>query len=137
MKLPSFRRIITTDFDKEFQKLVEDLGSTINDSFNTIYSALNKRLTFNDNIMCTVREITVTVDSSGNPTSASSFTLDVPNVPVSGVIVLNASNLTNSAIYPVSQPCISFVQVSNSIRIINITGLQANNLYRIKLIALN
>lgn len=137
MKLPSFRRIITTDFEQEYQKLVESIGSTINDSFNIIYSALNKRLTLNDNIMCTVKEINVTVDSSGNPTAASTFSLDVQNTQIIGISVLRAENLTNSAVFPTNAPFISYAQTGNVIRINNITGLQANNLYRIKLVAYN
>lgn len=137
MKLPSFRRIITTDFEQEFQKLVESIGSNINDSFNTVYSALNKRLTLQDNIMCTVREINVTVDSNGNPTAPSTFNLDVQNTQIIGIVVLRVENLTNSTLYPTNAPFISYSQTGNIVRINNITGLQANNLYRIKLTAFN
>lgn len=137
MKLSSFRRIITQDYDKQFQSLIENLGSNINDAFNNVYSALNKRLTFNDNIACTVRDVQITVDSGGNPTAVTTFSLDVQNTPVIGVLVLNVQNLENSAIYPTSSPFISYIQLNNIVRINNITGLQPNVLYRIKVLAIN
>jgi hypothetical protein len=137
MKLPSFRRIITQDFKKEFQELMEQLGSNINDGFNVVYTALNKRLTFTDNIACTVKTITVTVDSSGNPQEFSQFNLDVQNTPVLGVVVISAQNLTNPAVYPSSAVWISYSQDGNRIIINNIKGLQADNVYSLRVIAIN
>lgn len=137
MKLSSFKRIITQDFPKESQKMIEQLGSTLNDSFTQIYSAINKRLTFADNIACTVKDVQVMVDSSGNTTQIASFSLDVPNMPVLGVVVIKAENLTNSAVYPTTAPFISYQIVGNTVRINNITGLQENNVYRLKVIAIN
>jgi hypothetical protein len=137
MKLPSFRRIITQDFKKEFQELMEQLGSNINDGFNVVYTALNKRLTFTDNIACTVKTITVTVDSSGNPQEFSQFNLDIQNTPVLGVVVISAQNLTNPAVYPSSAVWISYSQDGNRIIINNIKGLQADNVYSLRVIAIN
>lgn len=137
MKLSSFRRIITQDYDKQFQSLIENLGSNINDAFNGVYQALNKRLTFNDNIACTVRDVQITVDSSGSPTAVTTFSLDVQNTPVIGVLVLSVQNLENTAAYPLSSPFISYIQVNNAVRINNITGLEPNVLYRIKVLAIN
>jgi hypothetical protein len=137
MKLSSFKRIITQDFPKESQKLMEQLGSTLNDSFNQVFSALNKRITFSENIACTVKDVLVIVDSNGNPTQIASFALDVPNLPVLGVTVIKVENLTNSTIYPTSAPFISFQIVNNTVRINNITGLLPNNTYRLKVIAIN
>lgn len=137
MKLSSFKRLITQDFPAESQKLIEQLGSTVNNSFNELYLALNKRLTFSENIACSVKDVIVTVNSSGIPTQVTSFSLDVPNMTVLGVQVIKAENLTNTAVYPTSAPFISFQIVNNTVRINNITGLQADNVYRLKVIAIN
>jgi hypothetical protein len=137
MKLSSFKRLITKDFPEESRTLIEQLGSTLNDSFNQVYSALNKRLTFIDNIACTVKDVQVIVDSSGNPTQVAGFNLDIPNMTVLGVIVIKVDNLTNSILYPTAAPFISFQIVNNTVRINNITGLIAGNVYRIKVIAIN
>lgn len=137
MKLPSFRRIITQDFQQEDRQLVEQIGSNINDGFQVLYQALTKRLTFADNIASTVRTVDVRVDSNGNPTQSTSFKLDVPNTPVLGVLVLSVQNLTNSAVYPTGMPFISFTQNGDAIYINNITNLQAGSQYRLIVLAIN
>lgn len=137
MKLPSYRRIITQDFKEEDRELVEQIGSNINDAFNSVYAVLQKRVSFADNIASTVRTIDITVDSTGKPTQATSFKLDVTNTSVLGVIVLSALNLTNSAVYPTAMPFISYTQNGDIIYINNITGLQARNQYRLVVLAVN
>jgi hypothetical protein len=137
MKLPSFKRLITQDFDKEYQKLIEQLGGTINDAFNQVFFALNKRLTFKDNISATVRDVQVQVDTEGTPLSNTTFGLDVKNTPVIGCMVIQATNLTNSAIYPEGSVFISFTQIDNNILINNIKGLQEGYFWSIRVIAIN
>jgi hypothetical protein len=137
MKLASYRRIITKDFATEDQELIEQLGSTINDSFNSVYSILNKRVNLTDNIAATVKEIIVIVDSDGIPTSLVRFTVDVPNVPVVQVICGRARNITNPTTYPTAAPFISFTQNGNTVIINHITGLAANQQWRLIVTALN
>lgn len=137
MKLSSFKRLITQDFEKEFHKLVEQLGSTINDSFNSIYFALNKRLTFADNFAATVRDIDLSVDANGIPTQRIQMGLDVQNTRVIGTIVIQVNNLSNPAILPAGSPFISYTQNENTLIINKISGLQPNYLWRIKVVAIN
>jgi hypothetical protein len=137
MKLPSYKRIITQDYDAESQKLIEQLGGNINDSFGLLYSALNNRLTISENISSTVKEIEITVDANGKPVNDASFRLDILNTNVIGCICIKATNLVNSAIYPTGAPWISFIQNENSVRILNVTNLQPNTRYSLKIIALN
>lgn len=137
MKLPSFRRIITSDFDKQFKDLIENLGSTINDSFNVVYSALNKRLTLTDNIMCTFKQINVQVDSNGDLVSPITIKLDVQNTTVKTVIAGTPQNLTNPSIYASGAPSVSYAQNGDQLRILNIKGLQANYIWSLYIIAIN
>jgi hypothetical protein len=137
MKLPTYRRIITQDFPEDNHELVEQLGSNVNDGFNVVYQALNKRLTFQDNIASSVKTVVLTADSTGKPQQTTSFNLDVPNTPVIGCVVLSAQNLTNSVTYPTTTPFISFTQDGNTIYINNITGLQAGQSYRLVVLAIN
>lgn len=137
MKLASYRRIITQDYTDEDQELIEQLGSTINDSFNSVYGVLNKRINFTDNIASTVKEIIVTLDSNGIPQQLIRFNVDVPNTPVVQVICGRARNITNPGTYPTSAPFISFTQNGNSIIINHITGLAANQQWRIIVTAIN
>lgn len=137
MKLSSYRRIITQDYGKDDQELIEQLGSTVNDSFNSLYSALNKRLNFTDNIASTLKQIVITVDSNGNLQQSSQFTSDVPNTPVIGVICIRAVNITNPGTYATAQPFVSFSQNGNTIIINNIKGLQPNQQWRLTIVAIN
>lgn len=133
-KLSSYKRIITNDYPAEDKKFIEKLASPINDSFNELYFATNGRLSIQENLFCTVKLIDVTVDSNGVPTTSTTFTLDKQS-PVLGVQVIYAINQTNTAIYPTTQPFISFSPVTNGILINHISGLQANQRYSIRLIA--
>jgi len=134
MKLPSFRRLIRTDFKQEFQALVDQLSVSINIGIENIYDALNRKITLRDNIACTVKEIDVKVDASGTPLSTTQFQMDITN-RLDGITVLNAINLDVSTNYPTSGIFISWTQTQTGILINNITGLQANQTYRLKLVA--
>lgn len=133
-KLSSWRRLITNDFPKEDRKLVEQISSPINDSFNELYFATNGRLSVSENLYCTVRTIDVIVDATGVPLATTSFTL-THAVPVLGVQVIYAANQDNSSNYPSAQPFVSFTAISGGILINHISGLTANERYTIRLIA--
>jgi len=136
MKLSNFKRIISTDFDQEDQKLVERLGRNLNDGIDNLYFVLNGKLTFEDNFASTVKDVDVTVSSSGTPINRTSVLLNNTNI-VRGIIVISAINKLNGAVYPTSSPFISFTQNGNTLYIDNVTGLQADNRYTIRFIALN
>ncbi len=87
-QLKSYRRIITSDFDPEFKPLVENIGSNVNDGFTDLYFAVNGRLDLRSNIYCTVKDVDVTVDASGNPTNRTIFTVKNPGVPILGISVI-------------------------------------------------
>ena len=137
MKLSSYKRILTSDFKPEERQLVDKLAGGINDMFDQLVQALNKRLTLTDNFQATVRDVDIVVGVDGVPTSATSFGLDVSGIPVTGIQVIRAENLTNSAIYPLGQPFVSFIQLNNTVRILHVSGLQPNNRYRLRVIAYN
>lgn len=134
MKLQNFKRIIKSDYEPDDQDLVEDLSYTINHGFEIVYDALNKKLTFGDNFNSTEKEFQVEVDSTGKPKNTTSFSLDV-NTRITGTQVTRADNLTNSNVYPTSMPFITFTQNGTNIIVVNVSGLQANNQYRLRVIA--
>ena len=135
-KLKSYKRIITSDFNQEDRQLVENLGGIVNDSFNELYYVVGGRLELRNNILCTVSDIIVTVNNTGVPRERITVRTN-SGLSVIGCQVINAINQTNSAIYPISQPFISFSQTDNGIVINNITGLQPDNRYLIRFIAWN
>ena len=137
MKAPGFRRLFKQDFKEDYGDLIDGLSPAINTGIETLYQVVNKNIDLTYNIQCTVKDVNVEVDSTGKPKSTTSFALDVANTPVKGCQVIQAENLTNSATYPTSQPFISFTQNNNNLILNNVTGLQANQKYRLRVVAWN
>ena len=134
MKLKSWRRLISQDYDEKDQKLIEQISSPINNGMNELYFTLNGRTSLTDNIHCTIKDLDITVNQNGSPKNGASFNLDKPG-NVIGVTVLAAFNQQNTNSYPTSQPFVSFVQNGSSIIINNITGLPENQRFMIRLVA--
>lgn len=134
-KLATYKRIITSDFEDDDKALIEQLAFPVNDGFNALYFAVDGRISLRDNILCTVKDVDVVVNAAGNPLGATSFNLDKTNVQVMGCQVIYAANQVNSAAYPTGQPFISFSQSGNSVIINNITGLQPNQRYKVRIVA--
>jgi outer membrane protein assembly factor BamA len=135
VKLPSFKRIFTADYPKEFKQLVDTLSVSLNNGIEVLYQALNGQLTLTDNLKATVKDVTVTVDSTGKPKQPSVFTLNTGLSKLDGLTVLSAINNTNSGIFPTSGVFISFSQNNSSVIINNITGLQADQSYTLHIVA--
>jgi len=146
MKLGNYKRIISNDYPEENQKLIEQLGRQLNDGIEQLFAATGGKLTFVDNFLSTVRDVEVTLasandpldttKSTGKPINKTSIALDRSDV-VQGVLVISAVNKTNAAVYPLNSPFVSFTQNGTQLFIDNVTGLQANNRYLIRLVALN
>ena len=136
MKLGNYKRIISNDYPEENQKLIEQLGRQLNDGIEQLFAATGGKLTFADNFLSTVRDVEVTVGTNGNPINKTSIALDRTDI-VQGILVISAVNKTNAAVYPLNSPFVSFTQNGTQLFIDNVTGLQANNRYLIRLIALN
>lgn len=132
-KLGSFRRIIAEDYDEKDRKTVEKLGYSINVFADDVLASLNKGLTIEDNLAQAKKDITVTVDSTGVPTT-STVVLSGLNNTVVGMQVIRAINNTNTTLTPTSTPFITFSDNSGQITISKVSGLQANNRYTLRTI---
>jgi len=135
MRLPSFKRFFSQDFDKQYKNLIDKLSLTLNYGIEVLYDALNNNVTLRDNIKCTVKDVTLSVDAGGFPKISTIFTLDQTNSKVEGCEVINALNQTNSSIYPTSGVMINWTQNVNAVTINHVTGLQANDTYLLRIIA--
>jgi hypothetical protein len=133
-KLPSFKRILTQDFPPDNSKLVEKLALLLNSSFDAIFNSLNNRITLNDNLAATVKDVTLRVDSNGTPNGSVGFKLD-RNFTVLEVRVGRVDNNTNSALYPPAAVFVSWTQTNDFITIDNVRGLSTGNTYTLRLIA--
>jgi hypothetical protein len=137
MKLPSYRRIYKTDYAEEYQALVEKMAVSINYGFDTLYDALNQKLTFQDNISATISEFAVKVDGNGKPTQKTQFKLNSSQTSVQGIIVLNCYGANNPDTLPTGGIFVSFEKNENVVNINNIRGLLPNVSYNIKLLAIS
>ena len=134
MKIPGYRRLFSTDFKEKERDFVDRLGNPINAAFDTLHSALNGNITLSDNVACTVKDVTVRVDSSGIPLANTTFRLN-SNQPVTMVVCGNAVNQTNPSGYVLGAPFISWTQTQNGIVINHITGLRPNDTYILRVVA--
>lgn len=130
-RLNNVQRILPKEFPEEDRQTVEMLAGILNYFMTQTTDIINGRLDY-ENINKEIVTFDVTVDANGNPIQTLNFTA------TSGVVggtVINAQNLTNTAVFPTSQPFVSFnaLQQNKLYRVNNITGLQANNKYRITL----
>jgi hypothetical protein len=135
MKLPTYRRIYSTDYTPEQQELINKLSSSLNIGIEVLYEALNKKVSLEDNIDCLVRDVSIVVDASGFPTNTAVFTLVDRTRNIKGLQVIRAENLTNSGVYPNGGIFLSFQQTQNGIQIIHATGLPAGNTFSLRIVA--
>jgi hypothetical protein len=132
MKLPSFRRIISSDYDEKYKELVETLAVSINQGIDSVYDALNKKLTLKNNILSTTKDVVLQVDQTGKPIQAAGLKLDFAN-KASVLFVGKADNLTNPNLYPTGV-FVSWTQAADFIQINNVSGLQPGASYRLKIV---
>lgn len=142
MKLPSFKRLFESDFAEEFRELVKTLAASYNTDMENVYLALSRRISVQDNIQCTVKNITVEVNANGIPKDAVSFQLDRAGgtqavTKIIGCLVFTAINETNNAVYPTGTPFITFSQNESTILIEHVAGLPADNVFTLKVVAFN
>lgn len=84
-----------------------------------------------DNLTRELISVEVIVDSTGKPILGGTFSASTGMI---GHNVIAANNLTNSTVYPTSTPFVTYTAtntVQNLYKINNITGLPANNKFRL------
>jgi hypothetical protein len=133
-KLPSFKRLNKGDFNPEYADLIEKLILSLNSIIDSILNALNRKLSLKNNILCSVRDINVVVNSSGIPLAPINITYDFVG-SVSVVSVGKITNLTNPSGYPSSGVGVYWEQVSNNgISIKHISGILPNNSHVLRIV---
>jgi len=134
MSKPSFiRKLVKEDFPQKYQDLIGSLGNVLNPALQSISIALNKGLTIQDNLLASVVNITITVDSTGTPLNPITFPSNLGS-PTQHLLITQAFNLTNTNAYPTGAPFITWVDNAGQVNINNVTGLQANNQYSLRII---
>lgn len=129
-RLDNVKRIIVEDFPEEDQETIERLAQTLNFFMEQVVNTVNGNLDF-ENLNRELKTLEVTVDANGVPIQTTKFSTEST---IQGLMVVSATNFTNTAVVPTSQPFVSFVTNSNSLATITrVFGLQANNKYRLTL----
>lgn len=134
-KISNPKRITKEGFPKDYQDLVDPIGIPVNDFSDEIFNAINGNLTVTDNLNMQYKDISLSVDSSGNPKNKTQFQSTLKS-RMKGVIVIKLQNLTNTSTYPTSTPFVSYSENDLLITINNVSGLVADNKYTITLLVL-
>lgn len=138
MRLPGFKRIYASDFDKSAQAWIDKLAFIINNGVEVLYQTLNNNVSVADNLFADVMDVNVVVaDDKGTVSPKVSFTLkNIAGNPILGLIVINATNNTNSSIYPTTGIFCAFQQQTNTVNLLNIQGLPVNTQFTLRLLVL-
>jgi hypothetical protein len=113
---------------------VEKLIVSINNGFDTIYDALNNKITLRNNILCNIKDFTVQVSASGVP--ITSLTLAVTfNNNINVITVGKVDNISIPTAFPPSGVTVSWEQLSPGlVKIKHITGLTEGQTYNIRVV---
>lgn len=130
MKLSNFQRLSEEDVDPQFRPLIRKIGYSINNFADQLSEAFNNKITVDDNLNEFIRTIDLYVNSDGTPAILTVIKSSL-STSCRGTDVLRAENLTSSGTYPTNQPFISFTENNRLITINHISGLQANNKWRL------
>jgi hypothetical protein len=135
MKIQSFKRIVKESFPDEQREFAGLIGDSVNVFAEEVLNAFNKKISVDDNLNMEYKEVEVTVDASGIPKNVLQYKVGLQG-KVRGVMVVKVENLTNTNAYPVGAPFATFSTNNNVITVNHITGLIANNKYRLTLLSL-
>ena len=133
-KLPTFKRLFKGDFKSDYSDLIDKLSITVNGGIDTLYDALNNKITLRNNILCDVKDFTVQVNSLGIPTTTLDLNVSFRN-NVNIITIGRIVNLTNPNIFPSSGVTLTWEQQSNGlVRIKHITGLTEGFSYSLRVV---
>lgn len=129
-RLDNIKRILRDDFESKYGDLIDRLAFVLNRFMEQVVREVNGNLDFT-NLAEELQSYKVTVNASGVPIGNDLVRSSINNP--SGLVVIKASNLTSITTFPTSAPWISFKPSGNLLKIQKITGLQADNEYRLTL----
>jgi hypothetical protein len=135
VKIQSYKRIIKESFSKDDRQVAGLIGDSINVFAEEVLNALNKKITVDDNLNMEYKEVDVTVTAAGIPINTLQYKISLQG-RIRGVVVVKAENLTTTGVYPTGAPFITFSINNDIITVNHITGLIANNKYRLTLLSI-
>ena len=136
MKLPSLRRIFSSDYKAEMKQFVDQFGVIYNANSESVYDALNNKLTFRDNFAATIAEFTVNVNTAGVPNQKTQLRMSNNQTTVEGIFVISALGGNNGTVLPLAAPYVNATKDGTLLTIQQVTGLVPGVSYRIKAVIL-
>lgn len=131
MKLPQTKKILREDV-KDAPAWISGIIEPVNSFMENVYQALNKNITFAENIQSFIKELTYKTTSSYPVEEDVEFTNEL-KVKATGVQVLQA--FERSTYEPAAGPVyVPWVENNGTIIISPITGLEADKVYTIRLL---
>lgn len=132
MKLPSQKKILKEDL-KDAPSWIDGVITPVNTFMESTYQALNKNITFTENIASFVKEISYTTVAAYPVGQEQIKFQNTLKVRASGVMVMQVYDKSNYT--PAPGPVyIPWVENLGYIQIDTITGLEANKTYMIRLL---
>lgn len=131
MRLPTQKKILREDL-KQAPGWIDSLIDPLNSFMESVYQALNKNITFSENIACFIKEITYTTPSTYPTMDDFEFTSTLKTKAI-GVQLLQIVEKT--AYLPPANPLyVPWTENNGKIVIRSIPGLSANKTYLIRLL---
>jgi hypothetical protein len=130
MRLPTQKKVLREDV-KGAPGWINPLLDTLNSFMETVYQALNKNITFTENVACVLKEVSYTTVStypSGQPVTEFMTGL---KTKASGLWVIQAYDKATyvAAPGPVYAP---WIENNGNIELSTVTGLEANKTYLLR-----
>lgn len=134
--LPPIRRIFKEDLGPDVPQWITRLLAPLNLVLQSIYTALNKAITFQENIQCQVKEFNLVAGAAATDNTFD-FLLTIPTKPTGLwlVCVLRTDGIAESFS---TSPYVSWTwdSAANTINISSITGLSSGNEYLLRVIVI-
>jgi hypothetical protein len=132
MRLPTAKRVLREDL-KGAPGWIGPLIDILNSFMETVYQAMNRNITFAENIGCTIKELTYKTPSTYPTGLEDQEFMTGLKTKASGLWVMQAIEKSNyePAPGPVYAP---WVEINGNIVLGTITGLEASKTYTIRLL---
>lgn len=123
------KRLRAEDYSNEYKALISKLSITFTPFMDSVYRVLNGGIDF-ENLNQQIDDVVIITDSAGLAINPPKIKKKVSG-RIRGSIVVNAVNMLNPNVFPVSAPFVQTIDANDIITIQHVGGLQPNSQYRL------
>jgi hypothetical protein len=131
--LSFLKRLIKEDFEQKDRELVDKIASILNPALEQITIILNRGLKVED-LNAQVKDLEITVDSDGFPTSDASFKSTLKG-KCTQIMVGRVQAINRVDVYPTGGHSVTFSDNGGQVVVNHITGLPPNIRFTVRLTA--